>query len=131
MAAFLAATPRPRRVICELSPEKAESDTPAAPNITPLRDFMAAGFIRVDTPILQPSAPFINRLGVEMQNRLYRFTDPGGEELCLRPDLTVPTAQKYVQDGIKGQARYCYQGTAFRYQKDGVGRPEEFTQTWY
>lgn len=94
-----------------------------------LNRFIEAGFQTIETSILQPSAPFINRMGAEMQRRLYRFTDPGGEELCLRPDLTLPTALKYVQDGTKGEARYCYQGTAFRYQPRGAGKPEEFTQS--
>ncbi len=53
--------------------------TPEADSL--LAGFTAQGFTPVEFPILQPSAPFINRLGAEMQRRLYRFTDPGGEEL--------------------------------------------------
>ena len=93
-----------------------------------LKDLVAAGYQQVETPILQPSDPFINRMGAEMQRRLYRFTDPGGEELCLRPDLTIPSALDYVRAGRFDEARLCYQGTAFRYQPRGAGKPEEFTQ---
>ena len=93
-----------------------------------MKDLIAAGYRQVETPILQPSDPFINRMGAEMQRRLYRFTDPGGEELCLRPDLTIPTALDYVRAGRFDEARLCYQGTAFRYQPRGAGKPEEFTQ---
>ncbi len=93
-----------------------------------LASFEKAGFTPIYTPILQPSAPFINLMGAEMQRRLYRFTDPGGEELCLRPDLTIPIALKYLQEKRQGEARFCYQGTAFRYQPRGAGKPEEFTQ---
>ena len=93
-----------------------------------LKDLVAAGYRQVETPILQPSDPFINRMGAEMQRRLYRFTDPGGEELCLRPDLTIPTVLDYVRAGRFDEARLCYQGTAFRYQPRGAGKPEEFTQ---
>lgn len=100
--------------------------TPEADSL--LAGFTAQGFTPVEFPILQPSAPFINRLGAEMQRRLYRFTDPGGEELCLRPDLTIPTALKYIETRQTGMMRYCYQGTAFRYQPRGAGKPEEFTQ---
>ena len=67
-------------------------------------------------------------MGAEMQRRLYRFTDPGGEELCLRPDLTIPTVLDYLRAGRFEEARLCYQGTAFRYQSRGAGKPEEFTQ---
>ena len=93
-----------------------------------LKDLVAAGYQQVETPILQPSDPFINRMGAEMQRRLYRFTDPGGEELCLRPDLTIPSVLDYVRAGRFDEARLCYQGTAFRYQPRGAGKPEEFTQ---
>ena len=67
-------------------------------------------------------------MGPEMQRRLFTFTDPGGEQLCLRPDLTIPTALAHIASGKSGEARYCYQGTAFRYQPRGSGQPEEFTQ---
>ena len=93
-----------------------------------LKDLVAAGYRQVETPILQPSDPFINRMGAEMQRRLYRFIDPGGEELCLRPDLTIPSVLDYVRAGRFDEARLCYQGTAFRYQPRGAGKPEEFTQ---
>ena len=63
-----------------------------------------------------------------MQTRLYMFTDPIGEQLCLRPDLTIPSALYYLATGQTGEARYFYEGTAFRYQPHGSGRPEEFTQ---
>ena len=50
-----------------------------------LKALIEAGFERVTLPILQPAAPFIDRMGPEMQRRLYTFTDPAGEQLCLRP----------------------------------------------
>jgi ATP phosphoribosyltransferase regulatory subunit len=87
-----------------------------------------AGFNRLSLPILQPAAPFIDRMGPEMQRRLFTFTDPGGEQLCLRPDLTIPTALAHIASGRETEMRYCYQGTAFRYQPRGSGQPEEFTQ---
>ena len=96
-----------------------------ADTLTSLKE---AGFTPVSLPILQPAAPFIDRMGPEMQRRLFTFTDPGGEQLCLRPDLTIPTALAHIASGKSGTARYCYQGTAFRYQPRGSGQPEEFTQ---
>ena len=97
----------------------------ASPALTQLEQ---AGFKRVSLPILQPAAPFIDRMGPEMQRRLFTFTDPGGEQLCLRPDLTIPTALAHIASGRETETRYCYQGTAFRYQPRGSGQPEEFTQ---
>ena len=107
---------------------------PAAYRPTPkqgsdgLTNLQSEGFQRLSLPILQPAAPFIDRMGPEMQRRLFTFTDPGGEQLCLRPDLTIPTALAHIASQNKGAARYCYQGTAFRYQPRGSGQPEEFTQ---
>ncbi len=93
-----------------------------------LVQFIESGYEPVTLSILQPSSPFIDRMGPEMQRRLFTFTDPSGEPLCLRPDLTIPTALEHLRRGIDGENRYCYQGTAFRYQPRGSGKPEEFTQ---
>ena len=93
-----------------------------------LAQFIESGYEPVTLSILQPSSPFIDRMGPEMQRRLFTFTDPAGEQLCLRPDLTIPTALEHLSRGIGGANRYCYQGTAFRYQPRGSGKPEEFTQ---
>ena len=101
------------------APRHFRYDSPVSAVNERLEAWISAGYQQVETPILQPSAPFINRMGAEMQRRLYRFTDPGGEELCLRPDLTIPTVLDYVQSGRFEEARLCYHGTAFRYQPRG------------
>jgi ATP phosphoribosyltransferase regulatory subunit len=60
------------------------------------------------------------------------FTDLSGEELCLRPDLTVPVSRLYLERHPKAdrQARYCYNGPAFRFQPQGLSgtHPREFRQ---
>src|SRR3990172_6561730 len=57
---------------------------------------------------------------------------PAGDELCLRPDLTVPTCRLYLErhPGANVAAKYCYNGAAFRYQPAGADRahPREFRQ---
>ncbi len=95
-----------------------------------LTALIEAGFTPCETTILQPADPFIDLLGEEMRRRLFSFTDPRGESLCLRPDLTIPTAQAYLETvgSAASSQRLCYQGTAFRYQPRGAGKPEEFTQ---
>ena len=93
-----------------------------------LGHFAEAGYGALDTPVLQPAAPFIDRMGEEMRRRLYMFTDPAGEQLCLRPDLTIPCALAYLQRGATGRQQYAYEGMAFRYQSRGAGKPEEFIQ---
>lgn len=86
------------------------------------------GYTPCNTPILQPADPFIDLLGEEVRRRLFSFVDPRGETLCLRPDLTIPTARAFIEAGDFSCKHICYQGTAFRYQPRGAGKPEEFTQ---
>lgn len=93
-----------------------------------LANLIEDGYEPVTPSILQPSSPFVDMMGPEMQRRLFTFTDPAGDPLCLRPDLTIPTALEHLKRGRDGEKRYCYQGTTFRYQPRGSGKPEEFTQ---
>jgi ATP phosphoribosyltransferase regulatory subunit len=57
------------------------------------------------------------------------FSDPAGNELCLRPDLTVPACRYHLSHAaaLEKEARYCYLGPAFRYAEEQA-RPEEQTQ---
>ena len=48
------------------------------------------GYARLAPPILQPAEPFLDLSGEDIRKRMYLTTAPGGEEMCLRPDLTVP-----------------------------------------
>lgn len=92
--------------------------------------FETAGFTDVEPPLLQPANVFLDRSGEDIRRRLYVFTDPGGQELCLRPDLTIPTCRLYLErNGGAGEARFCYSGAAFRFEPQGSGKPTEFHQT--
>lgn len=92
--------------------------------------FEVAGFADVEPPLLQPADVFLDRSGEDIRRRLYVFTDPGGRELCLRPDLTIPTCRLYLErNGGAGEARFCYSGAAFRFEPQGSGKPTEFHQT--
>ncbi len=80
--------------------------------------FQAAGYERVAPAIIQPASIFLDRVGEAMRGRTYVFTDAEGQELCLRPDLTIPVARLYMERHplIDVPARYCYNGPAFRQQ---------------
>jgi ATP phosphoribosyltransferase regulatory subunit len=71
-------------------------------------------------------------VGEELRARTYVFTDQEGAELCLRPDLTVPTCRLHWERHKRGdvQAKYCYNGPAFRFQPHGgdAAHPREFRQ---
>lgn len=84
----------------------------------------------VKPPILERAAPFLDRLGEEIRSRMYIFTDPGGHEVCLRPEMTIPTARLYA-DSIHGRDevfRCYYVGSVFRFDWPREGRYRQFTQ---
>ncbi|MGC2779157.1 MAG: ATP phosphoribosyltransferase regulatory subunit [Bradyrhizobium sp.] len=99
---------------------------PAAWADTLLQAFARAGYQRAEPAILQPAEPFLDLSGEDMRKSLYLTTDPNGEELCLRPDLTIPVACDYLASARAGQpAGFSYLGPVFRYRG---GRPSEFLQ---
>lgn len=99
---------------------------------TILETFKGKGFERVAPDILQPADVFLDEIGESLRGRTYVFMSPGGEELCLRPDLTIPACRLFLERHPEASAvaRYCYNGPAFRYQPGGATavRPREFRQ---
>ncbi|NVN85151.1 MAG: ATP phosphoribosyltransferase regulatory subunit [Rhodopseudomonas sp.] len=91
-----------------------------------LLSFGKAGYLQAHPAILQPAEPFLDLSGEDIRKSLYLTTDAGGEELCLRPDLTIPVARDYLASGVAGQpAGFCYLGPVFRQRG---GKPSEFLQ---
>jgi ATP phosphoribosyltransferase regulatory subunit len=93
--------------------------------------FVDAGYERVAPAFIQPASLFLDRIGEALRARTYVFTDPDGEELCLRPDLTIPTARVFLErSGQRPETKFCYNGPAFRIQegKPDPLRPREFRQ---
>lgn len=100
----------------------------SGPNgFAPLRALLArARYAPVELPILQPAAIFLEVAGEELRRRLFLTSDPAGQDLCLRPDLTIPTARLHMAGGDpRRPARYSYLGPVFRYREEG---PSEFLQ---
>ncbi len=93
--------------------------------------FAKAGHEAVAPAIIQPADVFLDVIGEALRARTYVFSDPDGAELCLRPDLTVPTCRLHLARYAKHEtpARYCYNGPAFRYQPQGAdnAHPREVT----
>jgi ATP phosphoribosyltransferase regulatory subunit len=86
-----------------------------------------AGFARVEPAILQPTAPFLDMSGEDIRGRLFLTAGPGGEELCLRPDYTIPVCLMHLSEPAPaGEARYGYLGPVFRARAGGEG---EWMQT--
>src|SRR5246127_1220930 len=82
-----------------------------------LTSFAQAGYERAEPAVLQPAEPFLDLSGEDIRKSLYLTTDAGGEELCLRPDLTIPVARDYLASSRAGQpAGFSYLGPVFRYR---------------
>lgn len=95
--------------------------------------FSRAGFEAVSPAIIQPASVFLDVVGERLRARTYIFTDLDGDELCMRPDITVPTCRLHIERHPSGAvpAKYSYNGPAFRFQPQGSGRAHtrEFRQT--
>ncbi|MDR3510658.1 MAG: ATP phosphoribosyltransferase regulatory subunit [Caulobacteraceae bacterium] len=81
----------------------------------------------VDAPVIQPLGLLLDLAGEAMRARLFVVQGEGGEEVCLRPDFTIPIARAHLAEG-GGAGRYTYEGKAFRVAPRGSGRAEEFLQ---
>jgi ATP phosphoribosyltransferase regulatory subunit len=91
-----------------------------------LLSFAQAGYVRAEPDILQPAEPFLDLSGEDIRKSLYLTTDASGEELCLRPDLTIPGARDYLASPDAGApAGFSYLGPVFRYRG---GQPSQFLQ---
>jgi ATP phosphoribosyltransferase regulatory subunit len=84
--------------------------------------FERAGYLRAEPAILQPADVFLELSGEELRRRLFLTSDASGEELCLRPDLTIPVCRMHLaNDAVKLPANYCYLGPVFRDRGGGSG----------
>lgn len=92
--------------------------------------FAASRYVPVDPPVIQPAGVFLDRSGESIRRRMFVFTDPEGNELCLRPDLTIPTCRLYLErePAARKSARFSYGGLAFRHAAEGTQKAREFPQ---
>ena len=88
-----------------------------SPKDRALERFLAAGFVRIEPPILHPAAIFLDMSGEEIRGRLFLTSGASGEELCLRPEYTIPVCRAYLGSPEAGKvAEYSYLGPVFRAQ---------------
>ena len=109
------------------TPADPASQAPRSAGERALDYFLEAGFERTEPPILHPAAIFLDMSGEEVRRRLFLTADSSGEELCLRPEYTIPVCRAYLASGnAGGTAEYSYLGPVFRAQ---AGQGGERTQT--
>lgn len=79
----------------------------------------------IETAILQKADPFLETAGEDLRRRMFTSTGSAGEELCLRPDFTIPVCLHHLQSKTDLPRRYGYLGPVFRQREQGL---HEFLQ---
>lgn len=88
------------------------------------------GFREYDAPVLEPLELFTEKSGPEIVEQLFAFTDKGGRQVALRPELT-PSLARMVGARAAGMAKpikWFAVGEQFRYERPGKGRLRSFYQ---
>jgi histidyl-tRNA synthetase len=88
------------------------------------------GFEEWDGPPLEPLELYTAKSGEEIVGQLYAFTDKGGREVALRPELT-PTLARVVAaraNGLRKPIRWFSIPQLFRYERQQRGRLREHFQ---
>ncbi|HUF35580.1 MAG TPA: histidine--tRNA ligase [Gemmatimonadales bacterium] len=88
------------------------------------------GFEEYDGPPLEPLELYTAKSGEEIVGQLYSFTDKGGREVALRPEMT-PTLARMVSaraNGLRKPIRWFSIPQLFRYERQHRGRLREHFQ---
>jgi histidyl-tRNA synthetase len=87
-------------------------------------------FVEYDGPPLEPLELYTKKSGDEIVNQLYAFTDKGGREVALRPEMT-PTFARMVAaraNSLRKPVRWFSIPQLFRYERQQKGRLKEHFQ---
>ncbi|MDB5524261.1 MAG: phosphoribosyltransferase, regulatory subunit [Rhizobium sp.] len=74
---------------------------------------------RVDTPVIQPAEPFLDMAGEDLRRRIFLTQSETGENLCLRPEFTIPVCLRHIETATGTPKRYSYLGEVFRQRREG------------
>lgn len=89
------------------------------------------GYQEWDAPFLESLNLYAAKSGEELiKKQSYVFTDRGGDEITLRPELTPSLARMIAarQNELTFPARWWSFGPFWRYERPGRGRSREFFQ---
>jgi histidyl-tRNA synthetase len=88
------------------------------------------GFQEYDGPPLEPLELYVEKSGPEIVQQLYNFTDKGGREVALRPEMT-PTLARMAgarAGGLRKPIKWFSIPQLFRYERQQRGRLREHFQ---
>jgi histidyl-tRNA synthetase len=88
------------------------------------------GFQEYDAPVLEPLDLYRRKSGDEIEAQLFSFTDKGGREVALRPEMT-PTVCRLVgakASSLKRPIKWFSIAEFYRYERAQKGRERAFFQ---
>ena len=91
---------------------------------------IAFGFAEYDAPVLESLDLYKAKSGEEIENQLFNFTDKGGREVALRPEMT-PSVCRMVgakAGSLKRPIKWFSVGEFYRYERMQKGRGRSFSQ---
>jgi histidyl-tRNA synthetase len=91
---------------------------------------LSYGFQEYDGPVLEPLELYTRKSGDEIEAQLFSFTDKGGREVALRPEMT-PTVCRLVgakANALKRPIKWFSIAEFYRYERMQKGRGRCFFQ---
>ncbi|AGA64982.1 ATP phosphoribosyltransferase regulatory subunit [Liberibacter crescens BT-1] len=81
-------------------------------------EFSMRQALNINFPIIQPADPFLDTCGEELRRRIFLIENEKGENLCLRPEFTIPVCLHHIKVSPDTPQRYWYLGKVFRQQQE-------------
>ena len=79
-----------------------------------LKSVKGKGFKYIELPSVIETNHIVQRSGENFRKFIFSFIDQNGNELCLRPDLTIVSCLRYLESNLRGKEKIFYSGQAFR-----------------
>ena len=106
------------------------ANTTGKVRVSLLKTFSEHGGTQVNPDVVLDASTYLELSGESMRQRMCTFSGPGGEEMCLRPDVTIPLALMVAKGDI-GMGAYHYSGRVFRLPPAGSDLSLEFSHTGF
>ena len=79
-----------------------------------LRSIRSNGFNYIELDSVIETNHIVQRSGESFRKLIFSFIDHTGNELCLRPDLTIASCLRYLDKKLKVKEKIYYSGEAYR-----------------
>ena len=92
-----------------------------------LKSVKSKGFKYIELPSVIEADHIFQRSGENFRKFVFSFIDQNGNELCLRPDLTIVSCLRYLENNLKSKEKIFYSGQAYRKsnnKKDSIIRDQ-------